>query len=166
MATSFSGGGSWSTQREPTTLDKQLVNLITYGCESSVVGSLWVLQRSEEHTSDIAESGVKHQNSVQFNLKQWWSTIPPISTKWTTTSHHQSLNINKTMKYVVSILAGCLCVFKCILYLCTVVYIFGRVCLMGVFYNCIHILHIVYILGTYEVRNETKRDQREQGEVS
>ena len=50
------------------------------------------------------------------------------------------------MKYVVSILAGCLCVFKCILYLCTVVYIFGRVCLMGVFYNCIHIPHIVYIL--------------------
>ena len=79
------------------------------------------------------------------------------------------------MKYVVSILAGCLCVFKCILYLCTVVYIFGRVCLMGVFYNCIHILHIVYILGTYEVRNEinenetkptkAKRNQLKQNEI-
>jgi Ca2+/Na+ antiporter len=66
----------------------------------------------------------------------------------------------------VSILAGCLCVFKCILYLCTVVYIFGRVCLMGVFYNCIYILHIVYILGTYEVRNEieTKSTKTERNE--
>ena len=33
MATSFSGGGSRSTWREPPTMDKQLVNFIT--CESS-----------------------------------------------------------------------------------------------------------------------------------
>jgi len=32
MATSFSGGGS---RREPSTMVKQLVNLITCGCESS-----------------------------------------------------------------------------------------------------------------------------------
>ena len=32
MATSFSGGGSRS---EPPTMDKQLVNFITCGCESS-----------------------------------------------------------------------------------------------------------------------------------
>jgi len=32
MATSFSGGGS---RREPPTMDKQLVNFITCGCESS-----------------------------------------------------------------------------------------------------------------------------------
>jgi hypothetical protein len=32
MATSFSGGGS---QREPSTMAKQLVNFITCGCESS-----------------------------------------------------------------------------------------------------------------------------------
>jgi hypothetical protein len=30
MATSFSGGGSW---REPPTMGKQLVSLITCGCE-------------------------------------------------------------------------------------------------------------------------------------
>jgi hypothetical protein len=36
MATSFSGGGSQSTRREPPTLGKQLVNFITCGCESSV----------------------------------------------------------------------------------------------------------------------------------
>jgi hypothetical protein len=35
MATSFSGGGSRSTQREPLTMGKQLVNFITCGCESS-----------------------------------------------------------------------------------------------------------------------------------
>jgi hypothetical protein len=36
MATSFSGGGSRSTRREPPNLGKQLVNFITCGCESSV----------------------------------------------------------------------------------------------------------------------------------
>jgi hypothetical protein len=35
MATSFSGGGNWSTQREQLTMGKQLVNCITSGCESS-----------------------------------------------------------------------------------------------------------------------------------
>jgi hypothetical protein len=35
MATSFSGGGSWSTWREPPTMGKQLVNFITCGYESS-----------------------------------------------------------------------------------------------------------------------------------
>jgi hypothetical protein len=34
MATSFSGGRSWSTRREPLTMGKQLVNFITCGCES------------------------------------------------------------------------------------------------------------------------------------
>jgi hypothetical protein len=37
MATSFSGGRSRSTQREPPTMGKQLVNLITCGCESSAL---------------------------------------------------------------------------------------------------------------------------------
>jgi hypothetical protein len=35
MATSFSGGKSQSTRREPPTMGKQLVNFITCGCESS-----------------------------------------------------------------------------------------------------------------------------------
>jgi hypothetical protein len=35
MATSFSGGGSQSTQRESPTIVKQLVNIITCGYESS-----------------------------------------------------------------------------------------------------------------------------------
>ena len=35
MATSFSGGRSRSTRREPPTMGKQLVSFITCGCESS-----------------------------------------------------------------------------------------------------------------------------------
>jgi len=35
MATSFNGGRSRSTRREPPTMGKQLVNFITCGCESS-----------------------------------------------------------------------------------------------------------------------------------
>jgi len=35
MATSFNGGRSRSTRREPPTISKQLVNFITCGCESS-----------------------------------------------------------------------------------------------------------------------------------
>ena len=37
MATSFSGGRSRSTRREPPTMGKQLVNFITSGCESSAL---------------------------------------------------------------------------------------------------------------------------------
>jgi hypothetical protein len=35
MATSFSGGRSRSTRKEPPTMGKQLVNVIICGCESS-----------------------------------------------------------------------------------------------------------------------------------
>jgi hypothetical protein len=35
MTTSFSGGRSQSTRREPPTMGKQLVNFIICGCESS-----------------------------------------------------------------------------------------------------------------------------------
>ena len=35
MVTSFSGGRSQSTRREPPTMGKQLINFITCGCETS-----------------------------------------------------------------------------------------------------------------------------------
>ena len=35
MVTSFSGGRSRSTRKEPPTMDEQLANFITCGCESS-----------------------------------------------------------------------------------------------------------------------------------
>ena len=37
---------------------------------------------------------------MKTKLKQWWSPIPPISTKWTITSHLKSWNI-KTLTYEV-----------------------------------------------------------------
>jgi hypothetical protein len=42
MATSFSSERSRSTQREPPTMSKQLVNFITCGCESAVVLSVFL----------------------------------------------------------------------------------------------------------------------------
>jgi len=35
MATSFSGGKSWSTRREPPTMGKKPINVVTGGCDSS-----------------------------------------------------------------------------------------------------------------------------------
>ena len=37
MATSFSAGRIRSNRSEPPTIDKQLVNFITWGCESSAI---------------------------------------------------------------------------------------------------------------------------------
>jgi hypothetical protein len=37
LVTSFSGGRSRSTRKEPSTMGKQLVNFITCGCESSAL---------------------------------------------------------------------------------------------------------------------------------
>jgi hypothetical protein len=44
MATSFSGGGSRSTWREPQTMGKQLVNFITCGCET--IASFFVIYKA------------------------------------------------------------------------------------------------------------------------
>jgi hypothetical protein len=45
-----------------------------------------------------------HGNSIEVNImkrkiKQWWSTIPPISTKRKIISHLKSLSIKKTLPY-------------------------------------------------------------------
>jgi hypothetical protein len=48
MATSFSDGRSRSTRREPPTMGKQLVNFITYGCESSAPFFVIYKARDEE----------------------------------------------------------------------------------------------------------------------
>jgi hypothetical protein len=45
MATSFSGGRSRNTRREPPTMGKQLVNFITCGCESSAL--FFVIYKAE-----------------------------------------------------------------------------------------------------------------------
>jgi len=35
------------------------------------------------------------RDSTKPGILQWWPTTPQSSTKWTTTSHLKSLNINK-----------------------------------------------------------------------
>jgi len=37
---------------------------------------------------------------MKRKFKEWWSSISPISTSQTTTSHFLSLNIKKTMTYI------------------------------------------------------------------
>ena len=49
MATSFSGGRSPSTRREPPTMGKQLVNFITCGCELSAPFSCNLQSRARTH---------------------------------------------------------------------------------------------------------------------
>jgi hypothetical protein len=49
MATSFSGGRSQSTWREPPTMGKQLVNFITCGCESSAPFFVIYKARAQTH---------------------------------------------------------------------------------------------------------------------
>ena len=53
MATSFSGGGSRSTLKEPLTMGKQLVNFITYGCDSSA--PFFVIYRAGRKPTHIDE---------------------------------------------------------------------------------------------------------------
>jgi hypothetical protein len=56
MAISFSGGRSRSTRREPPTMDKQLVNFITCGCESSApFCNLQSRARTPERTNDLPQ---------------------------------------------------------------------------------------------------------------
>jgi hypothetical protein len=59
MATSFSGGRSWSTQREPRTM----VSFITCGCELSAPFFSSPGQRPCELLPSL---GVKHQKSNQI----------------------------------------------------------------------------------------------------
>jgi len=53
MATSFRGGGSQSTRREPPTMGKQLVNFITCGCESNQTKRVGLVQ-SGHHVVSVA----------------------------------------------------------------------------------------------------------------
>ena len=73
MATSFSGGGSRSTRREPPTLGKQLVNFITFGCESSAPFLLFT-----KLGSNPRRIGDKLVWVVRSNDLTHWATWAPI----------------------------------------------------------------------------------------
>ena len=55
MATSFSGGRSRSTRREPPTMGKQLVNFITCGC---------ILQGKYKHTTNVKTDALSRRNII------------------------------------------------------------------------------------------------------
>ena len=42
---------------------------------------------------------LQFEDIMKWKFKQWWSTIPPISTKWTTTSHLKPLNTRTILTY-------------------------------------------------------------------
>jgi hypothetical protein len=65
MATSFSGWRSRSTQREPPTIGKQLVNFITCGCESSA--PFFVIYKSGHEPTKVALN-TKNKNENQWRV--------------------------------------------------------------------------------------------------
>jgi hypothetical protein len=67
MATSFSGGRSWSNRREPPTMGKQLVNFITGGCESSAPFLAHLAKGKVSFFHHLA-SVVSSINFLRFNL--------------------------------------------------------------------------------------------------
>jgi hypothetical protein len=70
MATSFSGGRSRSTQREPPTIGKQLVNFITLAIESCVYIYKCILSRVFlQGTIDIElEKHIENQTRLENKM--------------------------------------------------------------------------------------------------
>ena len=91
MATSFSGGGSRSTRREPPTMGKQLVNLITCGCESSA--PFFVIYKTGREprrigdrlvrvvrSSDLTHWATRGPNTIrrQYSEDKYFRSLPSI----------------------------------------------------------------------------------------
>jgi hypothetical protein len=73
MATSFSGGRSRSTRREPTTMGKQLVSFITCGCESSAP---FLYLQSQARTHVVLVIGL-YELLGKSNYLTHWATRAP-----------------------------------------------------------------------------------------
>ena len=88
MATSFSGGRSRCTRREPPTMGKQLVNFITCGCESSLI------TKKEFLRSTVVRSIWCYWSKLQWNLswgKPW--VLYKLSFKWSTNVENHWFNL-------------------------------------------------------------------------
>jgi len=68
MAISFSGGRSQITRREPPTMGKQLVNVITCGCESS--SPFFVIYRKYSQTS-LNRTMNKTESCINLTLNKF-----------------------------------------------------------------------------------------------
>ena len=82
MATSFSGGGSRSTRREPPTMDKQLVNFITCDCESNAP---FLAHLAKDHVSfchhlaSVVRRKLSHLNLL---LRNHWANCNQTLVEW------------------------------------------------------------------------------------
>jgi hypothetical protein len=70
MATSFSGGRSWSTRKEPPTMGKQLVNFITCGCESSA--SFFVIYKAGREPNMFIKTSMNFIYEYYSNVILIW----------------------------------------------------------------------------------------------
>jgi len=73
-------------------INRQSVNTRTILYSWNIIFNKGTFQMSEVVT-------LRYICSMKRKLTQWWSTIPPISTKWTTTSHFKLLNTKMIMTY-------------------------------------------------------------------
>jgi hypothetical protein len=82
MATSFSGGGSRSTRKEPPTMGKQLVNFITCDCESSAP---FLAHLAKDHVSfchhlaSVVRRKLSHLNLL---LRNHWANCNQTLVEW------------------------------------------------------------------------------------
>ena len=99
MVNSFSGGRSRSTQREPPTMGKQLVNFITCGCESSAPFFVIYKARCEpmpywwkacmsskviQLPNSLSHPGPSYKEVIHiFGLNQVWRFCKFSHNKWT-----------------------------------------------------------------------------------
>ena len=82
MATSFSGGGSRSTRKEPPTMGKQLVNFITCDCESSAP---FLAHLAKDHVSFCHHlASVVHRKLSHLNLlrRNHWANCNQTLVEW------------------------------------------------------------------------------------
>jgi hypothetical protein len=72
MATSFSGGRSQSTRREPPTMGKQMVSFITCGCESSAPFFICPSLRQDVLWYTNVRLSVRPFHMSRSNLRTLW----------------------------------------------------------------------------------------------
>ena len=82
MATNFSGGGSRSTQREPPTMDKQLVSFITSDCQSSARFSAHLTKGHVsfcDHLASVVRRKLSHLNLLRNHRANYNQTLVDLS---------------------------------------------------------------------------------------
>ena len=114
MATSCSGGGSRSIRRDPPTMGKQLVNIITCGCESSA--PFFVIYKFTDLIYICRWVRVVMFSSTINNISviSWWSVLlvedigvpgenhRPVTSHWRTLYHIMLYRVHLDMSEVLA----------------------------------------------------------------